>query len=123
MIWSASAGVAQTKVPEVYTLKSAHEIRMRLEQEYGQISEIRRTTALHERYSLRKDKATSMDDHIRTFTKLQTMADYHRSATNPPLNKEGHLEAECFKKNRRDNNSNNTNNPSKNRDNPCSLCR
>ena len=73
---------------KVYTLKSAHEIWRRLEQEYGQISEIRRTTALHELYSLRKDKATSMDDHIRTFTRLQTMADYHRPATNPPMNKE-----------------------------------
>jgi len=29
-----------------------------------------------------------MDDHIRTFTRLQTMADYHRPATNPPMNKE-----------------------------------
>jgi len=70
-----------------------------------------------------KTKPPSMDDHIRTFTRLQTMADYHRPATNPPLKKEGHLEAKCVKKNRRDNNSNNINNPSKNRDNPCSLCR
>jgi gag-polypeptide of LTR copia-type len=73
---------------KVYTLTSAHEIWMRLEQEYGQISEIRRTTALHELYSLRKDQATSMDDHIRKFTKLQMMADYHRPPTNPPMNRE-----------------------------------
>jgi hypothetical protein len=61
---------------------------MHLEQEYGQISEIRRTTARHELYFLRKDRTTSMDDYIRMFTRLQTMADYHRPATNPPMNKE-----------------------------------
>ena len=73
---------------KVYSLNSAHAVWKRLEEEYGQISEIRRTTALQDLYSLRKNPSDSMEEHIRNFTRLQTLADYHRPAQNRPMDKE-----------------------------------
>ena len=77
-----------TKAIKIYTLTNVHEIWKRLQEEYGQISDIKRNTALSELHSLRKESATSMEEHIRTFTKLQTLVDYHKPPTSAPMTKD-----------------------------------
>ena len=73
---------------KVYNLDNANAIWKRLGEEYGQVSSLRRSTALQELYTLRKEPSKTMAQHIETFSNLQTLADYHRPPENKPMSSE-----------------------------------
>jgi gag-polypeptide of LTR copia-type len=56
---------------KVYRLYTASRVWTRLHDEYGQISDLRRSQAETAWHALRKEPGTSMADHINQFTLLQ----------------------------------------------------
>jgi hypothetical protein len=77
--------LSKAELMKVYQLQSAFEIWTRLEDEYGHISDIKRTNAESQFYSLRKKDSDKMEDHINKFSSLQQEVDYHRPASIPPM--------------------------------------
>ena len=70
---------------KVYRLRSANAVWSRLHDEYGQVSDLRRSQAETAWHALEKDASTSMKDHINQFTLLQQEVDYQRPGNIPEL--------------------------------------
>ena len=72
---------------KVFNLTTAHAVWSRLQEEYGQISDLKRATAETEWHSLVKAPSTSMNDHIDKFTSLQQELNFQRPGDIPQLSK------------------------------------
>jgi transposase InsO family protein len=72
---------------KVFNLTTAHAVWSRLQDEYGQISDLKRATAETEWHSLIKSPSTSMNDHIDKFTSLQQELNFQRPGDIPQLSR------------------------------------
>jgi len=74
----------RSELIKVHTLRTAAEIWHRLQQEYGNVSDVLHAKAELKFHSLRKKPTTSIQQHIDEFTKLHEDVEYHSPpGTNP----------------------------------------
>jgi hypothetical protein len=77
--------LSKPELMTVYQLQSAMQIWSCLEEEYGHVSDIKRTAAEFQFYSLRKKDSDSMETNIDKLSAVKQEADYHRPASIPPM--------------------------------------